>query len=248
MNRLIKAESFRLKKHVSFLIICVILYGLIPAIGLITGQDSNLEIQIKESGAILIMFYMMIFPAIFSGITGTLYDDGKIGLYEIMAGNKVGSIVFSKIMTDGLFFLLLSVVSTFGYYIYVGFSKGVGNLDHMPVRMLLIVLVLAHVIFCSILITLSFRQVRMGMIMSFMRFWIFDTLFFPFLTWLFGTVLEMPKLAVHFSYACLTNQLMILVSEPMHAMIAWHVLLGFAVEFALWYFIIDFEFRKRKIA
>ena len=191
---------------------------------------------------------MMIFPAVFASVTGTLYDGGKIGFYEIMAGNKAGAIVLSKILTDGVFFLLLTVVATCGYYVYVGFSKGVGNLDHMAVRMLLIILALAHVVFCSILITLSFKQVKTGMVMNFMRFWIVDTLFFPFLMWLFGTVLEMPKLAMHFSYMCLTNQLMILVSEPMHAMIIWHVLLGFAAEFALWYFIIDFGFRKRKIA
>lgn len=249
MNRLIKAESFRLRKHVFFLIVCAILLGLIPTVSALDVdlRNANLEIQMKQS-SMIIMFFMMIFPAIFAGVTGTLYDGGKIGFYEIMAGNKACSIVFSKILTDGLFFLLLTVVSTCGYYAYVGISKGVGNLNHMPVRMLLIILVLAHVVFCSVLVTLCFRQVKTGMIMNFMRFWLVDILFFPFLMWLFGTVFEMPKLAMHFSYMCLTNQLMILVSEPMHAMIVWHVLIGFAAEFALWYFIIDFGFRKRKIA
>lgn len=249
MNRLIKAESFRLRKHVFFLILCSILCGLIPAVSLLDAEfrNASLEIQIKQS-SMIIMFFMMIFPAVFASVTGTLYDGGKIGFYEIMAGNKAGAIVLSKILTDGVFFLLLTVVATCGYYVYVGFSKGVGNLDHMAVRMLLIILALAHVVFCSILVTLCFKQVKTGMIMSFMRFWIVDIIFFPFLMWLFGTVLEMPKLAMHFSYMCLTNQLMILVSEPMHAMIIWHVLLGFAAEFALWYFIIDFGFRKRKIA
>ena len=249
MNRLIKAESFRLRKHVFFVIVCAILLGLIPTVSALNVdlRNANLEIQIKQS-SMIIMFFMMIFPAVFAGVTGTLYDGGKIGFYEIMAGNKARSIIFSKILTDGLFFLLLTVVSTCGYYTYVGFCKGVGNLDHMAVRVLLIILVLAHVVFCSVLVTLCFKQVKTGMIMSFMRFWLVDILFFPFLMWLFGTVLNMPSLAMHFSYMCLTNQLMILVSEPMHAMITWHVLLGFAAEFALWYFIIYLEFRKRKIA
>lgn len=249
MNRLIKAESFRLRKHVFFLFVCMILLGLFPMVGALDVEirNANLEIQIRQS-SMLIMFFMMIFPAIYAGVTGTLYDGGKIGFYEIMAGNKAWSIIFSKILTDGLFFLLLTVISTCGYYVYVGIIKGVGNMDHLAVRMLLIILVLAHVVFGSVLVTLCFRQVKTGMIMNFMRFWLVDILFFPFLMWLFGTAFEMPKLAMHFSYMCLTNQLMILVSEPMHAMIVWHVLIGFAAEFALWYFIIDLGFRKRKIA
>ena len=189
MNKLIKAESFRLRKHIFFVIICAILLGLIPTVSALDVdlRNANLEIQMKQS-SMIIMFFMMIFPAIFAGVTGTLYDGGKIGFYEIMAGNKAWSIIFSKILTDGLLFLLLTVVSTCGYYVYVGFSKGVGNLDHMAVRMLLIILVLAHVVFCSVLVTLCFRQVKTGMIMNFMRFWLVDILFFPFLMWLFGTV------------------------------------------------------------
>ena len=66
--------------------------------------------------------------------------------------------------------------------------------------------------------------------------------------WLAGTVMDLKQLALHFSYMSLTNQLMILVSEPLDAMIVLHVLLGFAAEFALWYVIIDLGIRKRKIA
>jgi hypothetical protein len=66
--------------------------------------------------------------------------------------------------------------------------------------------------------------------------------------WLAGTVMDLKKLALHFSYMSLANQLMILVSEPLDAMIVLHVLLGFAAEFALWYVIIDLGIRKRKIA
>ena len=61
-------------------------------------------------------------------------------------------------------------------------------------------------------------------------------------------IVSTGSLTMIISYMSLTTQLMILVSEPVDTMIALHVLLGFAIEFALWYFIIDLGIRKRKIA
>ena len=165
-----------------------------------------------------------------------------------MAGNKTLAIVLSKIATDGVLFLSLTVLSACSYYIVAGIRNGLGSFDHALLRLFLVILVLAHVAFCSVLITLCIRQVRSGVAICFMRFWIVDILFFPFMMWLTGKVMNLTSLSLHFSYMSLTNQLMILVSEPLHGMIVIHVLLGFVLEFALWYFIMDLGIRKRKIA
>ena len=247
MNKLIKAEGFRLREQIAFLLICSVICGLIPVITSINAWDADLGTQVGGSG-ITIMSIMMLFPPIFASITGNLYDHGKLGFYEIMAGNKPFAIVFSKLATDGVLFLVLTVIAACAYYVYAGFRNGLGSFDHPLIRLFLVILVLAHIAFCSVLISLCIRQVRSGAVACFMRFWIVDILFFPFLMWLFGTVLDLKQLALHFSYMSLTNQLMILVSEPVDTMIALHVLLGFAIEFALWYFIIDLGIRKRKIA
>ncbi len=248
MNRLMKAEVFRLRKNITFLLICSVIFGLIPVIGSINYRDADLATQVGGSAGLIIMSIMMLFPPIFASITGNLYDHGKLGFYEIMAGNKTPVIVFSKIATDGALFLVLTVLSASTYYVIAGIRHGLGGFDHVLLRLLLVILVLAHVAFCSILITLCVRQVRAGAVACFMRFWIIDILFFPFLMWFAGTVMEWKNLAMHFSYMSLTNQLMIVVSEPVDAKMILHVVLGFAAEFAIWYFIIDFGIRKRKIA
>ena len=247
MNKLIKAEGFRLRRQITFLLVCTVIYGLIPAVTSINAWEANLGTQLEGSG-ITVMSLMMLFPPIFASITGNLYDHGKLGYYEIMAGNKTFGIVFSKLATDGALFLVLTAVATCAYYVFAGIRNGFGGFDHALIRLLLILLVLAHLVFCCVLITLCVRQVRTGAVACFMRFWIIDILFFPFLMWLAGTVMDLKQLALHFSYMSLTNQLMILVSEPLDAMIVLHVLLGFAAEFALWYVIIDLGIRKRKIA
>ena len=243
MNRLVKAEAYRLKRHLFFLVACSLACGFFPVISSINVLKEDLTTQLGSSG-IIIMAVMMLFPPIFGGITGGLYDEGKLGLYEIMAGNKTSAIILSKILTDGMLFLVLTLISATGYYVVAGICHGVGSLDHMAVRALLIILTLAHVAFCSVLMVLFIQRLKSAAAMCFLRFWIVDLTVFPFLMWLTGSVLGWKELALHFSYMSLTNQLMILVSEPMHGMIAAHVLLGFAVEFAFWYILIAFRRRK----
>ncbi|MBR4733424.1 MAG: hypothetical protein IK081_11720 [Lachnospiraceae bacterium] len=247
MNRLIKAESYRLGKHISFLVICTVICGLIPVITAINYVGADLGTQLQQSG-MMIMAIMMLYPPLFASVAGTLYDQGKLGYYEIMAGNSPFSIVFSKILTDGILFLALTFVTGCGYYIFAGFRWGLGSFDHVVGRLLLLIVALARVAFCSVLILLVVRKSKTGIVTCFMRFWIVDIMVFPFFTWLFGTIMKMPELGLHFSYMSLTNQLMIIITEPIDGMMIVHVLLGFVIEFALWYFIIDLGIRKRKIA
>lgn len=247
MNRLMKAEAFRLKRRIPFLLFCSAICGLLPMVGSLGVIDQDLGVQIGGCGMI-IMAVIMIFPLTFSGIMGTLYDQGKPGFYEIMAGNKTQRIVFSKLFTDGLFFFAMIVISSCSYYVFVGIVRGIGNFDHALLRFLFVLIILARISFCSILITLMIRRQSTGVVACYGRFVIVDTVGFPFLMWLAGTVMKMPRLALHFSYMGVMNQLAIVTSEQIDAMMVLHVILGFIIEFALWYMIIDLGIRKRKIA
>lgn len=247
MNRLMKAEAFRLRRRIPFLLFCSVICACMPMVGSLGMIDQDLGTQIAGCG-IIIMMVIMIFPLIFSSITGTLYDQGKPGFYEIMAGNKTPGIVFSKLFTDGLFFFVMIVISSCSYYVFVGIVRGIGNFDHALLRFLFVLIILARISFCSILIALMIRRPSIGVAACYGRFVVVDTVGFPFLMWLAGTVMKMPALAIHFSYMGVMNQLAIVTSEQIDAKMVLHVVLGFIVEFALWYFIIDLGIRKRKIA
>ena len=145
-------------------------------------------------------------------------------------------------------FLLLAVFSCCAYYICVGLSRGVGGFDHALIRLLLVIIVLAHMVSCSVLFALLFRSPGWAGGMSYVRFFIFDSTGLPFLMWLAKDVMGYPALGQHFAYMSVTNQLMILISEPLDATIVLHVLLGAVVEFAFWYLLIHRGIRKRKIA
>lgn len=247
MSRMMKAEAFRLRKRLLFLLICCAACSLLPVIGASDVRGADLKTQIVVSGGFFAII-MMIFPLLFANISGSLYDEGKLGFYEIMAGNKPHGIIFSKILTDGILFLTLTVVMSCTYYVIVGIRYGLGGFDHALIRLLLVIAVMARIVFCSILITLACRNTGTGMAVCFLRFWIADNTVLPFFTWLSGNVLEWKRLSLHFSYASLINQLMIPVIEPVDSMIVLHVLLGFLIEFALWYLLVDLGIRKRKIA
>ena len=108
MNKLIKAEGFRLKRQITFLLICSVICAMFPAVTSIDSWNADLGTQVGGCG-ITIMSILMLFPAIFASITGSLYDHGRLGYYEIMAGNKTFAIVFSKLATDGVLFLVLTI-------------------------------------------------------------------------------------------------------------------------------------------
>ena len=247
MNRLIKAELFRLKPRIPFMLLCTAVFASITVLNSLERIDQDLGTQIGGS-AVIMMFALMILPCVFAAITGKLYDNGKLGRFEIMAGNRTAAIVFSKIFTDGIIFLIISVIGCCGYYVFVGFYRGTGSFDHALIRLLLIVIVLAHIVCCSILIALCLRRHAMGAVVCYIRFLLIDSAGIPFLMWLVGTVMGYEKLALHIAHTSLMNQMMILISEPVDSMIVLHVLIGFVAEFAIWYFIIDTGIKQRKIA
>ena len=247
MNRLVKAEFFRLKQRLFFLIAVSVLMALIPLAMNIREPERDLLAQLQGSG-VMIMLVMMAFPPITAVVTASLYGQGKPGFYEFMAGNRTPAIVFSKIFSDGGLFLLLAVFSCCAHYIRVGLSHGTGGFDHALIRLLLVIVVLAHMVFCSVLLALLFRSPGWAGSMSYVRFFIFDSAGLPFLMWLATDVMGNPALGKHFAYMSVTNQIMILISEPLDATIVLHVLLGALIEFAFWYLLIDLGIRKRKIA
>lgn len=250
MNRLIKAEIFRLRQSMPFMILCTVVFVVMSVLNATEYIDQDLGVQITDlqGSPVVMMFALMVLPCVFAAVTGKIYDNGKLGRYEIMAGNKTAAIVFSKLITDGILFLIVSVIGCCGYYIFIGFYRGTGAYDHALLRLLLIIVVLAHIALCSILIALCVRHHALGAVICYIRFLILDSAGIPFIMWLAGTVMGKEKLALHIAHTSLMNQMMILVKEPVNSRIVLHVLIGLLVESAFWFLIIDLGIKKRKIA
>jgi hypothetical protein len=250
MSKLIKAELYRFihtGNGLLYMILGTIIMAAIPVSNGIVNIDGDLASHMDETGAI-IYFILMLFPPAIALVSGQLYNKGKAGFYEIMAGNKIHKIIFSKLLTDGVIFWLMIAVSGLGFYIWMGIRNGIGSLDMVWARLVLALIVMAQIAVCSVMITINSRKLGESIFICWARFMIIDSVIFPMLMWLAGTVLGFKILALNISYLSLMNKLMILTQEPVDAMIVLHVILGFIVEFVIWYALIYHGMKNRNFA
>ncbi len=248
MNRLIKAEWYRLMKSrgvLKWIIIGTVVYTALPVFYTIGHWDEELSTLLMNSSPIF-LFVLMVLPPAYALVTGKLYNKGKQGYYEIMAGNDCFKIVFSKLLTEGLLLGSLCSFAVVAFYAVCAIRNGVGGLDHILIRMLLYVVIFVHIAFGSVLIALCTRNPGSGAVCCYLRFLLFDMAGIPFLSWIAGTVLGFDKAAFQIAHLSLMNKMQMLFSEALSIRLVLHILLGFVLEVLFWYAIIYRGMKKRK--
>ncbi len=248
MRKLMKAEMYRIihsKKLLRYLVIATILCILLPFKFFLDYLDDDLSTMLRSSSMIFFMILMLL-PPFYAYVTGKLYNKGKLGMYEVMAGNSAFRITGSKLLTDGLLFTVLLTVSVSIFYIAMAVNNGTGTLDHVFIRFLLYIVLFAQTVFCSVLIALYVRKTATGAVLCYARFMIFDSAVLPFLMWLAGSVLGFEKLSLHIAHLSLINKMLMLTADPLNAMMILHILLGFVFEVLFWYALIYLGMKEKK--
>ena len=95
MNRLIKLEIYRFTHMKKVMLYVILLFGLL-IVTLIMQYLGCLKdpVSLLVGGSSMIMMVgMMLVPAVSAYAIGQLYNKGRIGYYEIMAGNKISHII-----------------------------------------------------------------------------------------------------------------------------------------------------------
>ena len=115
--------------------------------------DKPMDMSIDSLGIMCVLVYNF-FPALAAGISGQLFNKGKIGYYEVMAGNKPSRIIMSKVFSDGVFFSVIYTVCVSAFYIFLAIKNGVGTITHPFIRLALFALVMTHLVMSSIMINL----------------------------------------------------------------------------------------------
>ncbi len=246
MNKQLKAELFRLRKtgnYFIYMLLGAVLLFWITVLETLNSRSADLSTALGEASP-LVMLLLMVVPPVIAVISGQLYNSGKPGYYEIMAGNSPRSIIMSKIVVDGgLWFLLLSV-STTAIYIYMGLKNGLGSFDKPILRIALYLIVLAQIVAGSIMIMMSVHSPGTGAAVAWLRFMIFDSVLLPFFMWFAREILGQEGLATHIAYLSVMNKLLIILYDKINIVIILHVVLGFIAEFVIWYLTITHEMKK----
>lgn len=241
MNRLIKAEWYRVSKTYRLLFWTVVLCVFFTYIGWmqIDADISTGDLALgeyMEFGSMILMYMAMLV----GGMYVTAYENKMLN-YEIMAGNKISHILLSKtvIVTP----ILTAVVTALAGFIYVYFGEtnGYGEMGDMAIRFVLYGLLAARVCLCAIFIMTTFKSV-IGMFVVFIRFMALEGVGIMIVALLFEDSDNLSAAAC----ALVSGQTTVLGTSPMTSSIVVACIVSGIVETILWY-VLSYNSYKKKL-
>ncbi len=247
MNRLIKAEWFRARKSSGLLkwlfivILIIIAVTFLDASFIDDNSASSFFMQFVLNTSVFIPFFFSVLAAAFVGIP---YNN-KTGLYEVMAGNKISSIILSKLVVVApvitfAFFAIFTVV--IGIFCGIG---GQGELGQLPLRLLLLAVVTIHVTITGVLMTTATRS-PVGIVLAFLRFAVFDSAIS-----LWVNILMQNRTSEEINKAInwfVTSHVMALGAETIPTYLIVEIIVSTIIEGVVWYVISYIGFKKKKFA
>ncbi|MDE6421282.1 MAG: hypothetical protein K2K87_12275, partial [Lachnospiraceae bacterium] len=169
--------------------------------------------------------------ALFSALIVAGAYENKTAYYEVMAGNKIYQIVFSKVFVDAVLVSVSVFLSLGIYWAVIGVCNGIGEIDRLPLRFFLLFLVFLHVCTAGILIVTSTRQI-FGAVLVYLRFAGAETLVMLFLEESLPESI-LVKIADWFTLLKLTKILNFQYEITDHLVFA--VIAGMLIEGAVWF-------------
>lgn len=176
MNRLMRAEWYRylhaghFLRWTVFLCACISLLMVSMQYDLATASLADVMMTCVDGSSFLIM----LFPVFVAVIVGFGYSR-KTAYYEVMAGNKISHIIWSKVMVDALpiaivafiFFIILPVL------VYV--RNGAGEVEHIFARFALFFVIVLHICISAVLMVTAIRHI-VSAVVAYMRYTMFEIL------------------------------------------------------------------------
>ncbi len=118
-------------------------------------------------------------------------------------------------------------------------------MTHPLIRLALFAVVMTHLVVSSIMIMLASKKAVSAVVLTYVRFMVFDIAFMPALAFAF-TKLGFENVATHLGYMIVFNQLELTAMSPIDMTSILHIVLGFLGEFIFWYIIVYRGIKKRR--
>ncbi len=245
MNRLTRAELYRFLHSGSYfriLLMCCVALFFSPMLNGLEFWSLNLADNFGNIATGFLMLIMFM-PLLVTIAVANNYMK-KTAYYEVMAGNKIWTIIGSKLAVEGVFVGVLLLLAMTGLGVIVAVKNGVGDVEQLGVRMVLLFVICLHLTFISALIGMAVKNIT-GAMVSYLRFGIIEMLIELLLPLLeIKQVLSMES-CKQIQQALLMNQVsMVLVSDITSELVGW-VVGSFLVEVVFWYVIVYYTMKKR---
>ncbi len=182
MAKLIKAEWYRLRHSGNWLVYIIIMavfsfstvFLMDPKI-----HTRTLDMALYTFSESLTMSLTYIATVVIAALA--MIFNNRTGYYEVMDGNRISSIILSKVVVHGVLITALITIPAAVLFTYIGCANGVGDLPDAPVRLVLLFVIFLHVILSSILSTLTIKSLISAAI-PYVRYMTFEYLGLTMLT------------------------------------------------------------------
>lgn len=246
MNRLMKAEWFRVRHSSGFMkwlfAACVVCTVFPPLINLEICKGTLAE-NLKASQLMISIFM----PGLLAGFSAVIVGIGyrnKTAYYEVMAGNKIFQIIFSKVFVDAVL-VSGSVLAVMGlYWIIIGCCNGIGQIGQLPLRLLLLFVVFFSVCANGILILTSFRRL-IGAAAAYVWFTFVEVFFLFFIQSLEGRFSEAVMVRIGEWFTMIKLAKIISFEYEITGHLIFTVIAGMLIEGGVWYAISYRGMKKR---
>ncbi|MBQ9278856.1 MAG: hypothetical protein IJ224_09530 [Lachnospiraceae bacterium] len=228
MNRLLRAEWFRMTKTMRFWLLAIILVLFGAVVPFINGPENAGEylVQTGEDSAMILILFVAMFAAV---LTATAFGNRTV-YYEVMSGKRPMQILVSKCLVIAGTITGVMGVSFVAATLIFGSAKGYGELDDVAVRLLLYIVVLLHATVMGVLMVTTFRG-ALGAVICYLRFMFVDSLVSIILEVSFE---NSPSKYMKYMRWLLMSQPMSVFGEKITGEVVCAILMSFVLETLLW--------------
>lgn len=235
MNRLVRAELYRVL-HSNHFVIWLVAVCLIFVVMMISTSESifsmNLCDVMNEFGDVY--GFMMLLISTFSAVVIGIGYMRRTAYYEVMAGNRISHILFSKMIADAIPITVFNFMAAIIIPMVLCIKNGMGTATQVVERFSLLFVVLLHICVCSVWMVTAMRHVAAAVVV-YLRFSMIELVIMLIITFIadgMSVVPEWMKGVQHYMVMC---QMADIFQEELNVELVVAVFVSLLLESAFWY-------------
>lgn len=235
MNRLVRAELYR-GLHSNHFVIWLVTVCLIFVMMMGVAMEDLFSLNLgeaMESFVNVIAFMQMLvatFPAVVIGI-GYMR---KTAYYEVMAGNRISHILFSKIIANAIPVAICIFVASIIVPVILSVKNGTGAVTQLLERTALYMVLLFHITICSVWMMTAIRHIG-GAILVYIRFAAIDLIALLILSLIVDGMSTVPTWYDGVRNCFIMNQMSYIFLGEITSEFVSAVFISLLLESAFWY-------------
>ena len=245
MNRLIRAEGYRLLHsgvYLRILLFSGLVLSVLPMMTDFSLLDKSLAENMESflSGSTMSIMFVPIVIAVFV-VTGYMK---KTAYYEVMTGNKIRSIIGSKLFVDGIIVGVIYFFFTIVLPATVVMKNGTSGVTQLPLRAFLLFVICLHVTMLAVLMGLTVKNIAAAAVV-YLRFMLLDIILAELLPMLFEKWNVSEEVSVRIARCTFTRQMSEVFRTEISTELVVITLASFLIEVGIWYGITYLTMKKK---